>query len=197
LPRPLAEQAQAGRREGGEVAGADRAVQRRWRRKAAVDGVGEHQQQRGVHARAAGADLVEAHDEHGASEFGGEQRPGSRRMAADQPRPVSRVIGLAEIDDPVGADPGVAAVDGPVRGHLGVDAPGRPCGIDRRISDPHLRRVARDGGYLSARKRRSVDRDLVTHACGRPGGWRRCPEGVLIPAECGHPCRLAVTSAAG
>jgi len=103
-PGALTEQAQPGRRERGQVAGADSTVERYRRGEPAVDRVGENLQQGRIHPGAARADLVQAGEQHRAAQIGIEQRPGSCRVAAQQPQPMLRGVAARQVDGAVRAD---------------------------------------------------------------------------------------------
>ena len=159
LPGSLAQQAEAGRGEGGQVSRPDRAVARDWRGEAAVDGVGQHLQDGRVHTRAARADLIQPHHQHRAGQFRCEQRPGARRVAAEQPQSMLRPVFLVQGDDMVGADTGVPAVHRPGRGHLARHPPRVPRGGHGGRAHPKLSLATRGGGHVRARQRRAVDLD--------------------------------------
>ena len=98
-PGPLADQAQPGRGERGQVPGADRPVQRHRRGEAPVERVRQDVQHRGVHPGATRADLVQPGHQHGPAQFGGLQGPRSRprgcaaaaaRARPGHPRPAPR-----------------------------------------------------------------------------------------------------------
>ena len=165
LPGALAEQAQPGGGERGEVAGADRPVERHRRGEAAVDGIGQYRQQRRVHARAARAELVEPHHEHGAGHLGRQQRPGARGVAAQQPYPVLGQVALAEVDRVVGAHPGVPAVHRLPRGQVPSGQPGRPRRGHGPLADGHARLPPRHRRHRRAGQRRPVD----DHDCAGHG----------------------------
>ena len=165
LPRALAEQAQPGGGQRGEVAGADRPVERHRRGEAAVDGVGQDGQQRRIDARAASTELVEPHDEHGAGHLGRQQRPGARGVAAQQPYPVLGSVPLAEFDHVVGAHSGVPAVHRLPRGQFLHGQPRRPRRGHGRAADGDARLLARHRHQRGAAQRPPVD----DHNCAGHG----------------------------
>ena len=160
-PGPLADQAQPGRGERGQVPGADRPVQRHRRGEAPVDRVRQHVEHRRVHPGAARADLVQPDHQHGPAQI--RRRAGARpgRVAAQQPQPVlGQLIAAASPTLRLAPTPVVRPYTGRGRGHLPGGLPRGPGRRDRAAGATVTRASSRATAATPAqRQRRPVDHD--------------------------------------
>jgi hypothetical protein len=154
LPRALAQQAQRGRGQCGEIPGSDRPDHPHRRGETEVQRLGEHVEQRRVDAGAARRQLVEPDRQHGAGPADVEHRPGASGVAADQAQPVTGVIGGHR---PVGAHPRGPPVYRPERGDPADDLPGQPGSFPPAGMHGHWGPVAGDPAHLLTGHADAVD----------------------------------------
>ncbi len=169
-PLPLAEQAERGRGKGGKVAGADRPVHRHRDRQPAIDAVGEHVENAGVHPRAADRDLVGPHHQHGPAELGGYQRPAAAAVAAQQPQAMPGGVGAADLQRAVSAHASGPPVDLPACGDGRGDLASRASPFPALLAGLDPQPPARGSRDLAAGQRSAVqDKDGLTRLPGRQG----------------------------